>query len=81
MTFKPSKHENEVMKAINTADARERLCDTVLEMRGLCAVLFAASHGDIQEPGEIVEYAAIQVGRFADDIAEVIRESHPQEDE
>lgn len=55
-----------------TEAEQNQIFDIYYEMRGLAATLLAASRGDLQDPERIVEYAAAQVERFADDLASCI---------
>ena len=56
-------------------ESQNQLCDITFEMRGLSATLLSASRGDLQDPARIIEYAAGQVDRLADQIADAISES------
>lgn len=55
-----------------TEAEQNQIFDIYYEMRGLAATLLAASRGDLQDPDRIVEYAAGQIGRFADNLASCI---------
>lgn len=50
-----------------TEAEQNQIFDISYEMRGL-----AASRGDLQDPDRIVEYAAGQIDRFADNLASCI---------
>lgn len=53
-------------------EMKNRVFDVYHEMRGLAALLDAASHGDMAEPEQIVEYASGQIGRLSDLLAAAI---------
>lgn len=55
-----------------TEAEQNQIFDIYCEMRGLAAALLAASRGDLQDPDRIVEYAAGQIDRFADNLASCI---------
>jgi len=55
-------------------EMKDRVFDLYHEMRGLAALLDAASHGDMAEPEQIVEYASGQIGRLSDLLAAAIRD-------
>lgn len=55
-----------------TETEQNQIFDICYEMRGLAATLLAASRGDLQDPDRIVEYAAGQIDRFADNLASCI---------
>ena len=55
-----------------TEAEQNQIFDIYYEMRGLTATLLAASRGDLQDPDRIVEYAAGQIDRFADNLASCI---------
>ena len=55
-------------------EMKDRVFDLYHEMRGLAALLDAASHGDMAEPEQIVGYASGQIGRLSDLLAAAIRD-------
>lgn len=55
-------------------EMRDMVFDVYLEMRGLAALLDAATHGDMAEPEQIVEYASGQLARLSDALAAAIRD-------
>lgn len=55
-----------------TEAEQNQIFDIHHEMRGLAATLLAASRGDLQDPDRIVEYAAGQIDRLADNLASCI---------
>lgn len=51
-----------------------RIYDLIYELRGLSSTLLSAGHGSLEEPDKIIEHAAGQVLRLADELGGIICE-------
>lgn len=54
---------------------QNRIFDISYEMRRLAATLVAASRSDIQDPERVVEFAAGQVDRLAENLVDCITDN------